>query len=216
MKPAAVLVAVALAATACTAPSSTGSSTPTAVPTVAVAPIVDPTAAVTVTDLYGNPVAGARVGIAGTNSFAETAATGVARLAVPRGAIYTLVAAKDGYMNTGARVTVPSSGDPPPALIQMPFAPPIGPSVMRPRSTIWLVLTAVPSGGDFILEAVEVEWHCWYREWSSRNVEAILGRNEVRIGSYRLALLGPGRIELMERSTKGPNTSAPPPPGTCS
>lgn len=119
-------------------------------------------------------------------------------------------------MNAGARVTVPSSGEPPPVLIEMPFAPPIGPSVIHPRSTIWLVLTAVPSGADFILEAEEVEWHCFYRVWSSEKVEALLGRNEIRIGTYRLALLGPGRIEFMERSTRGPNTSAPPPPGTCS
>lgn len=84
----------------------------------------EPTAAITVTDIYGTALSGANVILQGSSVSAITASTGIARLGLgPLGpGVYTVVATDAGYINTNAEITVPESGDPPAVSIQMPSA----------------------------------------------------------------------------------------------
>jgi DNA-binding beta-propeller fold protein YncE len=84
----------------------------------------EPTAAITVTDIYGTALSGANVSVQGSSVSGITASTGVAHLGLgPLGpGIYTVVATETGYINSVAQITVPDSGDAPAASIQMPSA----------------------------------------------------------------------------------------------
>ncbi len=86
----------------------------------------EPTAAITVTDVYGNALSGANIIVPGFSVSAITASTGVARLGLgPLGpGIYRVVAKAAGYIDTGAQITVPDFGEPPAASMQMPWAAP--------------------------------------------------------------------------------------------
>jgi outer membrane protein assembly factor BamB len=84
----------------------------------------EPTTAVTVTDINGNALGGAKVIVQGSSVSATTASTGVARLGLgPLGpGIYTVVATDAGYIDTGSQITVADFGDPPAVSIEMPSA----------------------------------------------------------------------------------------------
>jgi outer membrane protein assembly factor BamB len=86
----------------------------------------EPTAAITVTDIYGVALSGASVLVSGSSVSAITASTGVARLGlgplVP--GTHTVVAIDAGYIDTGAQITVADSGDSPAVSIQMVVAAP--------------------------------------------------------------------------------------------
>lgn len=76
----------------------------------------EPTAAITVTDIYGIAVSGAKVIVQGSSVSAITASTGIAQLGLgPLGpGTYTVVATDAGYINTSAQITAPNFGDPQP------------------------------------------------------------------------------------------------------
>jgi hypothetical protein len=75
------------------------------------------TAAITITDVYGTPVAGANVTVRGSSVSATTESTGVAHVGLgPLGpGTYTVLAAGAGYVDGTTEITVLSSGDPPAA-----------------------------------------------------------------------------------------------------
>jgi len=84
----------------------------------------EPTAAITVTDIYGSALSGANVAVQGSSVSAITSSTGVARLGLgPLGpGVYTVVATDAQYLDTSAQITVPDLGDAPAVAIQMPSA----------------------------------------------------------------------------------------------
>jgi DNA-binding beta-propeller fold protein YncE len=84
----------------------------------------EPTAAITVTDINGNALVGAKVTVQGSSVSATTASTGVARLGLGQlgPGVYTVVATDEGYIDTGAQITVADFGDTPAVSIQMPSA----------------------------------------------------------------------------------------------
>ena len=86
--------------------------------------LAEPTATITVTDIYGVALSGANVVVQGSSVSAITAATGVARLGMgPLGpGFYTVVASDAGYINSNAQISVSDSGDSPAVSIQMPSA----------------------------------------------------------------------------------------------
>jgi outer membrane protein assembly factor BamB len=86
----------------------------------------EPTAAITVTDIYGTALSGVNVTAQASAVSATTDSTGVARLGLgPLGpGVHTVVATDAGYMDTRAQITVAESGDSPAISIQMPSAAP--------------------------------------------------------------------------------------------
>lgn len=177
----------------------------------------EPTASVTVTDLNGNALSGANVIVQGSSVSAATASTGVARLGLGPldPGIYTVVATDNGYINTGAQITVPDFGDASPVSLQMPWAPPLGTFVWHSRSTLWDVLVVTGGSPDYTLQGYEIEWHCYGLDWSRTDVTVTLGRDQLTYNGLNIPM-GPGAISTsFVLNGSLPDTSQPAPTGTC-
>jgi PQQ-like domain len=86
----------------------------------------EPSAAITVTDIYGSALSGVNVIVQGSSVSATTDLTGIARLGLgPLGpGIYTVSATDAGYIDTSAQITVADFGDPLAVSIEMPSSAP--------------------------------------------------------------------------------------------
>jgi hypothetical protein len=186
---------------------------------------------VTVTDEDGAPLADVYVQVSGTDTSGTTDSTGTVRLDGFKPGVYQVQAGIDGYYRNDAQVSVASSGDPMPVQIALPYVPPLGVWVYRPKSTEWLVLN-IDGDSPFHATVTTYEWHCWGGGWTlnTQDVQLDAEANRILLGGYGsqyVPITGPQTIEGAADPTEGwtrdetggevapDTTSTVEPPGTC-
>lgn len=157
-----------------------------------------PTVVVAVTDLNGSPIERARVQIVGTDYRGETDASGNARFqhVKPTG-VFTVEAGTDGYFRDSVQVTVTDDGDPPPTVIALRYAPPLGNFVYQPKSTHWYVLS-IESFDPWSVQLHQMEWGCWSESWTlptPKTVQLDEGQDALTFDYGRtIPIVGPGEL----------------------
>lgn len=156
------------------------------------------TVVVAVTDLDGTPIEGARAQIVGTNYRAETDASGNARFEnVKPSGVFTVEAGTDGYFRDSVQVAVTEDVVPPPAVLALRYAPPLGNFIYQPKSTAWYVLS-IESFDPWSVQLHQMEWGCWAESWTlpaPKSVQLDEGQNALTFDYGRtIPIVGPGEL----------------------
>jgi hypothetical protein len=169
------------------------------------------TVTVAVTNTGGQPLRGVDVRLVGTTHHDASDKSGNAAIHGVDAGVYHVRAAKPGYVQGEAIVTVAKGSDPEPQSIALGYAPPRGTFVYHPKSTEWLVLDI--SGLDPLKATLRtIEWGCWVQTWDHHDDQLLSldeEKNELH-GHPSIEIIGPNMLDpSWARLTPGaiPDTS---------